>query len=193
MSTILRDLDIGIRETELRLVVLREGLAMPRDDDAIEREQRLLDHLLSLRRREENVGRMKELWEHRCHLCSGLGSYHRTNPPETVKCWRCDGTGQVAPAVLPDYQHMPGFKEKNATSEAAAKAMAPRAGTLRDQALDEIKRLPGTPDEIAARLGKSVLAIRPRITELIAMGLVRKSGKTRPNESGHPAAVIEAV
>lgn len=91
------------------------------------------------------------------------------------------------------YPDTPGYKERGGTSEAAAKAMEPRAGTLRDRALAEIRRLPGTADEIAARLNKNILAIRPRITELIDRGLVRKSGKTRPNESGHEAAIIERV
>lgn len=152
-----RDLEREIRGTELRLEVLRNGLAMPWDGDAIEHEQRLLDHLLTLQMG-DTMGRMKDL----------MGD-------------------------KPVYPDAPGFKERGGTSEAAAKATEPRVGSLRAQALAEITRLPGTPDEIAARLNKSVLAIRPRITELIDMGLVRKSGKTRPNDSGHEAAVIERI
>lgn len=49
-----RDLEREIRGTELRLEVLRNGLAMPRDEDAIAHEQRLLDYLLDLQRGEDH-------------------------------------------------------------------------------------------------------------------------------------------
>jgi len=90
------------------------------------------------------------------------------------------------------YPESPGSKTGGTSSDAAA-AMAPVVGTLRERCLAEIKRWPGTSDEIAQRLGESVLSIRPRISELIDMGKVRKSPVRRENESGMKASVIECV
>ena len=43
---------------------------------------------------------------------------------------------------------------------------------------------PRTPDEVAAELGKSVLAIRPRFSELLSYGRIEKTGVRRANSSG---------
>lgn len=90
------------------------------------------------------------------------------------------------------YPYHPGSKT-GGTSAQAADAIAPRAGTLKARCLAEITKQSGTPDEIAARLGKSILAIRPRISELLAKGLVRKTERKRLNDSGQPANVYEHV
>jgi len=82
------------------------------------------------------------------------------------------------------YPETPGYKEET-TSRDAAEAIAPRAGTLRAMALEA---LAGgwelTPDEIAEKVGKSVLAIRPRCTELDEMGFIERTGRRRMNDSG---------
>jgi len=50
-----------------------------------------------------------------------------------------------------------------------------------------------TADEVAGRLGLSILSIRPRITELARLGKVRDSGERRRNGSGRKAIVWAAV
>jgi len=47
-----------------------------------------------------------------------------------------------------------------------------------------------TPDEIADKLHVSVLAIRPRITEMINAGVVRDTKYRRKNRSGKEAYVV---
>jgi predicted ArsR family transcriptional regulator len=46
-----------------------------------------------------------------------------------------------------------------------------------------------TADEIAAKLDASVLAVRPRVSELFHAGLIEKTGERRPNASGLNAHV----
>jgi hypothetical protein len=46
-----------------------------------------------------------------------------------------------------------------------------------------------TADEIAARLGESILTIRPRITELNKLCKIKDTGVRRPNSSGRNAIV----
>ena len=61
------------------------------------------------------------------------------------------------------YPHSPGYKV-GGTSRRAAEAIKP---------------------------DKSVLSIRPRVSELHRLGLVHETGERRRNESGHRAAVYE--
>lgn len=64
------------------------------------------------------------------------------------------------------YPAEPGFKEKE-TSREAAEDIKARAIILRNQCYEFIHLNPGhTADEIAAALEESVLAVRPRISEL---------------------------
>lgn len=86
------------------------------------------------------------------------------------------------------YPASPGFKEALGTSQLAADAIAPRASTLRDRVLAELTRAPATADEVAWRLRESILSIRPRLTELKALGLVEQTGVRRRNASGLLAA-----
>lgn len=84
------------------------------------------------------------------------------------------------------YPHAPGFKE-NDTSRAAAEAMSYRGPTLRKTVYACIVVNPGlTADEIAERVGESVLAVRPRVSELRAFGLIVVDGKGK-NKSGATA------
>jgi hypothetical protein len=46
-----------------------------------------------------------------------------------------------------------------------------------------------TADEIAAKLDESVLAVRPRVSELFHARLIEKTGERRPNASGLNAHV----
>ncbi|WP_404713165.1 hypothetical protein [Sphingomonas sp. MMS24-J13] len=91
------------------------------------------------------------------------------------------------------YPDAPGAQDRD-TSRAAADDMAPAAPILRQMALDVLERSNGlTADQVAARLGKSILSIRPRITELTRLGKVRDTGERRPNASGKKAIVWAAV
>ena len=67
----------------------------------------------------------------------------------------------------PKYPSAPGFKERKGTSRDAARKIAPRAATLRDdclRVLTEVWPAGHTADEVATILGKTVLAIRPRFS-----------------------------
>lgn len=89
------------------------------------------------------------------------------------------------PAVYPD---APGWKERT-TSRDAAKAIKGRAGTLRAAALAVLAGREMTADEIAESLGETVLAIRPRVSELYGRGQIVPTGDRRANESGQKAKV----
>lgn len=86
------------------------------------------------------------------------------------------------------YPAHPGWKATD-TSRSAADAIAPRAKSLRDQVLDLLLYHDLTADEAAAKLDKSVLAIRPRVTELARMNKIHDTGHTRKNNSGVRAIV----
>lgn len=90
------------------------------------------------------------------------------------------------------YPLFPGAK-RGGTSQDAAVSMAPRASTLREKALRAISGTPGlTADEVARFLGESVLAIRPRISELKVLGKVVETKHRRKNRSGKDAIVWRA-
>jgi hypothetical protein len=89
------------------------------------------------------------------------------------------------------YPDAPGFKARD-TSRAAAEGVAPKAGTLRARVLDAIRANPGTPEEIAARLGEPVLNTRPRCAELSAKGLIEDSGQRGPAMGGRRAIIWQA-
>lgn len=93
--------------------------------------------------------------------------------------------------VLPFHRNTEGAA-REATRE-AAEHMREGAPTLRARALESIRRagvVGRTADEIAEELGVSVLALRPRATELVQLGLARRSGERRRNASGVSASVL---
>lgn len=72
--------------------------------------------------------------------------------------------------------------------------MATAAPLLRQRVLDAYERSAGmTADECAGRLGVSILAVRPRVTELSRLGKLRDSGTRRANNSGRSAIVWSPV
>ena len=88
------------------------------------------------------------------------------------------------------YPHsMPGFKERNGTSEQAANAMQGSARILRNRVFATLAREPLTADECAARLKESILSVRPRLSELARQNMIRRTGERRKNASGLSAAV----
>lgn len=91
------------------------------------------------------------------------------------------------------YPESPGYK-KPGTSKAAADSMKKKAPSLCDAvvaALHYIGEM--TADETAETIEKSVLSIRPRFTELLALGKIADTGRTRPNGSGREATVWRAA
>jgi predicted ArsR family transcriptional regulator len=89
-----------------------------------------------------------------------------------------------------NYPFTPGVKtERPETSRQAASKMESKAATLRERCFRLLQGDSYTADEIAAALGEDRLAIRPRISELVAMGKIEDSGRRHKNESGARAAV----
>ncbi len=52
---------------------------------------------------------------------------------------------------------------------------------------------PMVPDELAAHIGRSALYVRPRCSELRAMGLLRATGESRRNATSGLSAVVLAI
>lgn len=75
------------------------------------------------------------------------------------------------------------------TRRAARESIADRAPRLRAAVLQALAAGPLTADEIAARIGETVLATRPRVTELHQDGLLYDTGRRRANDSGRNAIV----
>ncbi len=92
------------------------------------------------------------------------------------------------------YPSSPGWKEPT-TSRDAANVIKRTASNLRELALNAIVASGPTgltPDEVALTLGRTVLAVRPRITELLKANKVERTGAWRRNSSGMNAAVFRA-
>lgn len=91
---------------------------------------------------------------------------------------------------MTDYPHRPGSKERS-TSQDAADSMARSAKIYRGRVLDCLSHHPAglTADEIADRLGLTILSIRPRVSELNRLGLIEQAGERRANASGRMAHV----
>lgn len=90
------------------------------------------------------------------------------------------------------YPDTPGHKGRD-TGRAAAAGIEPRAGTIRARVLAAIRELPGTPEEIAERIGEPVLNCRPRTSELAAKALIYDSGERRMAMGGRMAIVWAAT
>jgi hypothetical protein len=96
----------------------------------------------------------------------------------------------------PAYPAVPGARAMD-TSKAAAEAIKPDAGRLRALTLCAIQGAGSvglTADEAAEKvLFCSILSIRPRCTELQALGKIKDSGQRRANASGRKAIVWVAA
>lgn len=90
------------------------------------------------------------------------------------------------------YPDIPGHK-LGGTSRIAAEKIRPHAVTLRDQVLSLLQGASLTADECAHKLDKSILSIRPRLSELVAQGKIQDTGRTRRNDSGVQATVWRAT
>jgi hypothetical protein len=92
---------------------------------------------------------------------------------------------------LPErYPTTPGFKAAG-PSEQAATAISNTVKTLREQVLKTISEAPTglSADAVAERLGKSVLSVRPRVSELRRLGEIRPTTQRAKNQSGMTATV----
>jgi hypothetical protein len=92
------------------------------------------------------------------------------------------------PIAANSYPDAPGFKSDGPSRE-AAHAVKAVASTLRARVLDAIKvaSLPPTADEIADKLGASILSVRPRCSELFRRGEIAKADLRGRNDSGMSA------
>ncbi|MEH0194550.1 hypothetical protein V7S57_02325 [Caulobacter sp. CCNWLY153] len=90
------------------------------------------------------------------------------------------------------YPAQPGHKAR-ATSAEAARGIAPRVKSLRERVLDAIKVRPGTPEQIAHRIGEPLMNVRPRCSELARQGLIRDSQARADAMGGRKAIVWMAV
>lgn len=94
--------------------------------------------------------------------------------------------------LWPAYPTVPAARPTD-TSMAAADSVADRAGSLRDDVLMAIRQRGGlTADEAADAIERDILTIRPRVSELRAMGAIEDSGERRSNSSGRAAIVWRA-
>ena len=91
------------------------------------------------------------------------------------------------PEQYPDHA---GFKVSG-PSEQAAVAINRTAKTLRDQVLRTFQQAPRglTADAVADRLGKSILSVRPRVSELRRRGEIRPASHRGKNDSGLSATI----
>lgn len=95
------------------------------------------------------------------------------------------------PNRFPTHPGAKGAGLSRATSEGAAKAMAPTANQLRQVALRTLARLRfATPLECCEAAGMAREALQPRLSELRRMGLVEATGIRGRNPSGRSAAVL---
>lgn len=93
----------------------------------------------------------------------------------------------------PRYPHEAGYRA-SAPETSRAAAMRVQPGTLRAMVMGALNECgPMTADECADVIGQSILSTRPRLTELLRMGMIRDTGMRRENRSGRMAAVWEVM
>lgn len=93
------------------------------------------------------------------------------------------------------YPNTPGFKARG-TSSQAARRIAPHAKRLLDRVqhfMETNYPAPFTADQIADRLGESILSVRPRVAELHRGGKIVKTTVRGKNASGMTATAWRAA
>lgn len=93
--------------------------------------------------------------------------------------------------LVAKYPEVPGAKREGTSREAAPTKT--EAATLRAEVLNELRKQDLTADETASILGRSVLSIRPRFSELHAAGKIRETTERRRNVSGKSASVWTCI
>jgi hypothetical protein len=95
------------------------------------------------------------------------------------------------------YPDSPGFRRgSDPASREAARAISPIAAKMRAKVLREFCRLHpagGTSDEIASRLGISILSARPRASELRRLGYLEPLAVMGRSSTGHAARILRAT
>ena len=88
------------------------------------------------------------------------------------------------------YPNAPGYKT-GTTSKAAAKAIRSRAHTISERILEVLACHPTglTADDAAQIIGVSILACRPRFSELLEQGKIKQTDKRGMNASGMKAHI----
>jgi predicted Rossmann fold nucleotide-binding protein DprA/Smf involved in DNA uptake len=86
------------------------------------------------------------------------------------------------------YPHIPGAQIPKTSRDAGASIQS-HAHTVRQKVLQRLIDRPLTADECAQTLDESILTVRPRLSELRKMGLIKDSGIRRTNDSGKSAIV----
>lgn len=88
------------------------------------------------------------------------------------------------------YPQAPGWKE-GSTSRDAAKIIEPTVSAAQAEVLQILKTHSRglTADQIADLMARSVLYVRPRVSELHTLGLIQRAERRGVNRSGIPAAV----
>lgn len=92
---------------------------------------------------------------------------------------------------MSSYPNHAGFKD-NTTSRAAAEAIegSGRALTLRERVWSFfLQGRDATADEVAHELRESILAIRPRVSELFKQGKIERTGMKRRSDGGQSSHV----
>ena len=82
------------------------------------------------------------------------------------------------------------------TSNVCANKIAPIHGKLKRMTLFAICEAGAnglTAQDLAERTAMDLVSVQPRTSELKALGLIRDSGKRRPNRRGNPSIVWVAV
>jgi predicted ArsR family transcriptional regulator len=102
--------------------------------------------------------------------------------------------GWTAPPPAARYPEVPGARRRD-TSQSAAEAIAPSVHRLRDLVLEQFRRHGAmTADEVAAKTGIHFLTARPRVSELLKLGmLVPTNERRRSTGGGRPAIVWRAT
>ena len=91
-------------------------------------------------------------------------------------------------AFFYSYPHAPAARPAD-TSREARDVIEPSVAEYRQKCLAVLAGGDYTADEIAARLNRSILYVRPRCAELNKLGLIEDSGIRRANSSGRKAIV----
>ena len=103
-----------------------------------------------------------------------------------AKKYHCEAKDGKQISIFDKYPNSAGYKRRG-TSRDAAKRIGNCKAT-HDKILALLRQQPMTADEVAEALKRPVLYVRPRLSELVAKGLICETGRRRLNESGLSAA-----
>lgn len=91
----------------------------------------------------------------------------------------------------PSYPHAPGHKGASDTGRDAAEAFHPKLAPRRAEVIEHLRQNgPATAEDIAEATGRHWYVVRPRISELKALGLVTDTGLRRETPFGGRTAVV---